>query len=150
MLGLMGSENRVGLRGDMGTVWGLTSRIPFLQSPPWCPPPFPASPNIAHPACSHLFSVYLSLAEHISPRDVTPRSHPRTCWTRRGPLCVDPHQFASLPLRFASASVVARGRGRVVHKCCVRRGLFGLFRGAHMLKTVAMCSNLLVLILLWV
>ena len=61
---------------------------------------------------------------------------------------MDPHQFASL--RFASASVVARGRGRVVHKCCVRRGLFGLFRGAHMLKTVAICSNLLVLILLWV
>ena len=35
-------------------------------------------------------------------------------------------------------------------KCCVRRGLFGLFRGAHMLKTVAICSNLLVLILLGV
>jgi hypothetical protein len=63
---------------------------------------------------------------------------------------LDLYQFASL--RLASASVVALEVVAVWSKCCVRRGLFGLFRGAHMLKTVAICSNLLVLILLsvWV
>ena len=45
-------------------------------------------------------------------------------------------------MRFASASVIARGRGRVVQILCVRRGLFGMFRGPHMLKAVATFSNL--------
>ena len=61
---------------------------------------------------------------------------------------MDPHPFAGQ--RFASASVIAHGRGRVVQMLCAPGSFGAVLRAPHMLKIVAICSNLLVRILLGV
>ena len=67
----------------------------MLHGFPGCPPSFPASPNIAHAACSHLFAC-LCLWQGISPRGFTPRTPPLTFWIHRRVFCSDPHLCGAL------------------------------------------------------